>query len=183
MRFRIVSSNLDLILEEWEASLKQKDRSAGAVGSNFDELFEKLKAAGATFEEAHAILPKAIKMHQPPLPVARNTYKSTKMIAKVAAFTEKEFIERWNKDIADKGTNSFFSIFPRPKQEDEEDPGPKVYGNMSAKEYRLQRRYADQFPVLNTEELEKRMVQGTYNPMEDIADVLGKKDSKDGSTK
>jgi len=178
-----VDNKFDLILEEWEAGLKQKDRSSGSVSSNFDELFEKLRAAGATFDEAHTILPRAIKMHQPSLAVARNVHKSAKFMTKMANISEKEFVDKWNKDIADKGTNAFYSLFPRPKGEDEEDPGPKVFGNMSAREYRLQRRYADQFPILDTEELEKKMVNNTYNPLDDIADILDKKGSNDDSAK
>ena len=166
----------ELIVEEWEANLKQRDRSAAAIDGNFEEVFESLHAAGASFDEARALLPRVIKAHQPSTAVARNTYKCTKSSPRGSYFTEKEFIDQWNKDIADKGTSAFYSIFPRPKKKDEDDDGePKVYGNMSAREYRAQRRHADQFPILNTEELEKKMLSGTYNPMEDIANILGNK--------
>lgn len=177
------NSNLDLIFEEWKANLKQKDRSAGAVTGNFEELFDELKRANATFDEAHSVLPKAIKAHQPAPSLARNIYKSSKSNPKVAGTTEKEFIDRWNEDIESKGTAAFFDLFPRPKLDTDDDGEPKVYGQMSAKEYRAQRRYADSFPVLNTEALERAMVRGdSYNPLEDpdLEDILG---DKDDSTK
>ena len=172
-----MASNFDLILEEWISGLKNRDRSAPAVESNFEELFDSLKRANASFDEAHALLPKAVKAHLPPPGLARNTYKHIKNSPKASGLTEKEFIEAWNKDINDKGTNAFYSVFPRPKEDDDEDPEPKVYGSMSVKEYKLQRRHADQFPILNTEELEQKMLSGSYNPIEDIANILGKKDN------
>jgi hypothetical protein len=98
-----MASNLDLIFEEWKANLKQRDRSAASVANNFEELFSELKRAGATFDEAHAILPKAIKAHQPTPGLARNIYKTSKSNPKVAGTSEKEFIDQWNEDIAAKG--------------------------------------------------------------------------------
>jgi hypothetical protein len=174
------NSNLDLIFDEWKANLKSKDRAASAVTGNFDELFEELKRANATFDEAHSILPKAIKAHLPPPAVAKNTYKLSKTNPKVASYSEKEFIEQWHQDINDKGTASFFDIFPRPKVDTDDDGEPKVYGQMSAKEYRAQRRYADSFPRLDTAALERAMITQTYNPMEDLENILGE---DDGSTK
>ncbi len=170
-----MATNIDLILEEWVASLKNKDRTASAVEGNFDELFEILKRANVTFDEAHSVLPKAIKAHQPSSALIRSTYKVSK--SKLGDKTEKEFAEDWNKSIADKGTNSMFAFFPRPKVLDEEESEPKVYGQMSVKEYRQQRRHADQYPILDTEALERRLQSETYNPMEDIKDILGKKDN------
>lgn len=172
----MTQNNFDLIFEDWKASLKTRDRSANAVVGNYEDLFEQLRAAGATFADVHPMLQKAIKAHQPPPGLARNTYKTMKTNPKISSYTEKEFIDKWNQDIADKATNTFFSVFPVPKNKDQEDDEPKVYGNMSAKEYRAQRRYSDQFPVLNTEELEKRVLSGSYNPLEDIKNILGKKD-------
>jgi len=159
---------LELVMQEWVASLKTKDRSAANVTPNFEELFEKLKNSGASFDEAHELLPKAIKAHQPVAGLARKQYKMLKQ--KVFDFdkTEKEFTDEWNKSIDDKGTAAFFEFFPLPKLD--EDGEPKVYGNMSAKEYKAQRRYAEQFPILDTTELEKRMNEREYNL--DIEDML-----------
>jgi len=173
-------TNLDLIFDEWKANLKQRDRSAAAVTANFDELFEELKRADATFDEAHSILPKAIKAHLPPPAVAKTIYKNGKSNPKIAHYTEKEFVDQWNQDITDKGTASFFDIFPRPKTDTDDDGEPKVFGQMSAKEYRAQRRYADSFPRLNTEALERALITQTYNPMDDLENILG---DDDGSTK
>ena len=177
----MTENNFDLIYEDWKASLKTRDRSAGSVSSNFEDLFEKLRSAGATFAEAHPMLPKATKAHQPPPALAKATYRNLRSNPKIAIYSEKEFIDQWNQDIADKATNAFFSVFPVPKNKDQEDDEPKVYGNMSVKEYKAQRRYSDQFPVLNTEELEKKMLSGSYNPLDDIEDILGKNKDKNGA--
>lgn len=168
-------TKLDLILEKWIASLKFKDRSFGNVANNFEELFEELKVADATFEEAHAILAKAIKAHLPAPAVARNAYKSLKAIGKVD-LSFQEYIEEWHKSISDVATDSFYVWYPI--ETDDEDKEPPVYGNMSVKEYRKQRAYADSFPTLDTTELETRMKNRQYNlDIEDlIENILGNKD-------
>lgn len=176
-----MASNLDLIFEEWKANLRQKDRSAASVSNNFDELFGELKRAGASFDEAHSILPKAIKAHQPTLGLAKNVYKVVKSNPKIAACSEKDFIDQWNEDIVAKGTSSFYDNFPRPKLNEDDDGEPKIYGQMSVKEYKAQRRYADSFPRLDTEALERAMVPNSYNPAEDLDNILGK--NKDGESK
>jgi hypothetical protein len=51
---------------------------------------------------------------------------------------------------------------------------------MSVKEYKAQRRYADSFPRLDTEALERALVSNSYNPMDDIDNILGEK--KDGES-
>jgi hypothetical protein len=163
-----MSDVVGLIFQEWSASLKSKDRSKAAVPSNFEELFEKLKNSGVPFEDAHALLPKAVKAHQPIAAVARNSYKKIKSVAKNFDKSEKEFVDEWNKSIEDVGTQTFFDIYPLPRLD--EDNEPKQYGNMSAKEYKAQRKYADQFPVLDTSELEKRMRDQEYDL--DIEDML-----------
>lgn len=180
----MTTSNLELILEEWIANLKNKDRSASYVESNFEEFFETLKRSNATFEEAHELLPRAVAAHQPSSFLIKRTYKFLKSEGR-ADGTEKEFAEVWTKDIAEKGSSALYSVFPRPKNPDEEDedPEPKVFGSMSAKEYKLQRRHADSFPILDTEELERKMLSGTYNPIEDIANILGKKKDDNGNNK
>lgn len=174
-----MSNNLDLIFDEWKANLKQKDRASAAVTGNFEELFEELKRANATFDEVHAMLPKIIKAHLPPPGLARSIYKTSKTNPKTAAQSEKEFIDKWNQDIDDKGTAAFFDTFPRPKVKSDDDGEPKVYGQMSAKEYKAQRKYADSFPRLDTEALERAMIDQTYNPMEDLENILG---TKNGNT-
>ena len=162
-----MSNVTSLIFQEWSASLKSKDRSKGAVTTNFEELFEKLKSSGASFEEAHVILPRAIKAHLPLPAIARNSYKKLKSLVKNIDKSEKEYIDQWHKSIEDQGTQAFFEFFPLPKLDDDE---PKAFGNMSVKEYRAQRKYADQFPVLDTTELEKRMHDREYDL--DIEDML-----------
>jgi len=176
-----MNNNLEIIFEEWKANLRSKDRSAVAVSSNFEELFEELKKAGITFDEAHGLLSKAIKAHQPDNGLAKNVWKQFKHNPKIGCYSEKEFIDRWNSDIASKATEAFFSLYPREKIKDPEDSEPKVYGNMSAKEYKAQRKYADQYPILNTAALEKKMLLESYNPLEDIKNILGDEDSNGNS--
>ena len=172
------TANLDLIYEKWKASLRDKDRSKDAVSINFGELFDAFNTAGATFDEAHSYLAQAIKAHLPSPGLAKNTWKLVKNNPNNAGSSEKEFIDGWHKDIGDKATNSFYGIYSLPEDKDE-DPEPKVYGSMSAREYKLQRKHADSYPILDTEELEKRLQQlDSFDPTKEI---LGEDD--DGESK
>lgn len=161
------SKALELTLVEWIANLKSRDRSRKYVRSNFEELFQKWKDLGVSFDEVYeTYLPKAIKAHQPLPSIARDTYKKLK--ANLSK-TEKEFIEEWNSSIEGTGQEVFFEFFPATSLD--KDDEPKVYGNMSATEYRAQRRYADQFPTLDTTELVRAWrEQKQYNP--DVDDKL-----------
>lgn len=169
------NKSLELALVEWIANLKSRDRSRKAVRPNFEELFQKWKDLDASFDDLYeTLLPKAIKAHLPFPSVARSTYKALK--SKIDK-TEKEFLDEWTSSIEGTGQEVFFEFFPAtPIDKDDE---PKVYGNMSATEYRAQRRYADQFPTLNTDELVKRWRdQKEYNLdiEETLENVLGNDD-------
>jgi hypothetical protein len=166
----------DLILKQWVASLKFRKRDRTNVAPNFEDLFEQLKRAGATFDEAYEMLPAAIKAHLPVPSLVKQMYAKLKRMPNFDK-TEKEYVEEWNKSIEDTATNSFFVWFPI-KKDDDDDDEPKVFGNMSVKEYRTQRSYADSFTVLDTTELEQRMHNRQYNlDIEDlIKNILGDKD-------
>ncbi|NBW58898.1 hypothetical protein EBR43_14210, partial [bacterium] len=158
---------LELALVEWIALLKSRDRSKSHVKTNFEDLFQKWKDLEGSFDDLYdTLLPKAIKAHQPLPSIARSTYKTLKSrIDK----SEKEFIDEWNDSIEGTGLEAFFEFFPATSFDKDEEP--KVYGNMSATEYRAQRRYADQFPTLNTDELIKQWKeQKEYNL--DVEDTL-----------
>lgn len=166
---------IDLALVEWIANFKSSSKKTKDARSNFEEIFQKWKDLGASFDDLYeTYLPKAIKAHQPLPSVARNVYKN---IQNKMGKTEKEFIEEWNDAIEATGQEVFFEFFPATPID--HDPEPKVYGSMSATEYKAQRRYAEQFPVLNTDDLVKQWrQQQEYNLDVDkvLENVLGDKD-------
>jgi hypothetical protein len=166
---------IELTLVQWIAALKSKDRSHKSVKPNFEELFQAWKQSGCTFDELYEVyLPKAIKAHQPLPSVARSAYKSIKAKAGyLLDKSEKEFLEEWTASIEAAGTEVFFDYFPATNLD--KDDEPKVFGNMSAKEYRAQRKYADQFPTLDTTELVKQWKEEKYNINIDdmLSNVLG----------
>jgi hypothetical protein len=154
------TKDFDLALVEWVAKLKSRDRSRKSVRPNFEELFQKWKDLDASFDDLYeTYLPKAIKAHQPLPSVARSTYKTLK--SKMDK-TEKEFIEEWNDSIEGTGQEVFFEFFPATTLD--KDDEPKVFGNMSATEYRAQQRRTEQFKTLSTDELIKQWKsQSTYD--------------------
>jgi hypothetical protein len=176
------NNTLDLIFDQWQASLKSKGVKREHVRPNFEELFQKWQSAGASFNDLYEDrLPKAIKAHLPVSSVAKNVYLKLKTLPKFNK-SEKEFVEDWHKSIHDAATEAFFEFFKPPlfDQDDE----PKVYGSMSLKEYRAQRKYADQFPAIKTDDLVKQWGdQGKYNLEieEMLRNVLGE-DSNENDT-
>ncbi len=164
------SKALELTLVQWIAKIKalpSAQRGQKFIKPNFEELFQQWKDLDGSFDDLYeTLLPKAIKAHLPNVHVARGNYKSLKDKLQVS---EKEYIDNWNATIEAIGQDTFFEFFPAvPLDKDDE---PKVYGNMSATEYRAQRRYADQFPTLNTDELVKQWrSQQEYNL--DVEDTL-----------
>jgi len=139
---------LRLIFERWKASLRDKDRSTEHVVSNFDELFDDLAKAGASFDEAYEMLSAAIKAHQPGPGLIRQYWKITKSRSKTFELSEKEFAEKWCGDIADMATNSFYNSFPMQTQETKSSDGYSA-GKISEKEYKLMRKHAAQFKPLD----------------------------------
>lgn len=160
----------DLVFERWQAALKNKDRSRKNVPNNFDELFSDLKRADIPFKDAHDLLSRAVKAHLPNKSVVRHTWNGTKALHNIFA-NENEFAAEWNESIKNSATDMFFSNYPL-KIDDDDDGEPKVYGNMSVKEYRLQRRYADAFPTLNTDDLIRQMKE-RQTLQSDLSNVLG----------
>jgi hypothetical protein len=158
---------IDIIFAQWSARFNSSDKKTKSARANFEELFQTWKDLGASFDDLYeTYLPKAIKVHQPLSSTAKAVYKKNKAST---TKTEKEFIDEWNGSIEATGQDVFFEFFPAvPLDKDDE---PKVFGNMSATEYRAQRRYADQFPTLDTTELVKAWrEQKQYNP--DVDDKL-----------
>lgn len=156
-----------VIFERWNANLKDKDRSWKGVPSNFEELFYELSNSGVPFDASYELVREAIAAHLPSTAIARNTYRAYKG---KQLKTEKEFIEDWKKYISDCAHQAFF-VFYKADSDSEASPEEKKYGNMSVKEYKLQRSYADSFPVLDTAALEKRLEGGIGN-LEDFLKAL-----------
>ena len=141
-----VSKN-ELIFQQWKASLAERDKSKGAVQRNFEELFDSLKAEGMEFEEAHVLLPKAIKAHHPNPGHIRNAYKKWKYLNKWS--NEKELEEEWKQDIDNAAQIAFFNIYPVEVKSTPKEPEKKeqtIFGSMTAEEYKIQREYAESWP-------------------------------------
>lgn len=171
---------LDLAFSEWKAGFKAssgQEKKTKNARSNFENLFQRLKDLEADFNEAEPYLAKAIKVHQPTPSRARDVYRN---LHNKMGKNEKEFVDEWNESIEAIGTDVFFELFPATTTD--HDSEPKVYGNMSATEYKAQRRYADQFPTLDTTELVKQWkIQQEYNldVEKTLENVLGNNDETD----
>lgn len=166
-----------LIIERWAAELEHKDRTLSAVSGNFDEVFYELWKASVDFETVHEMLPDIVKHHLPNNFIASNTYKARKHQLN-QSFTE--FMNDWKKLLKDKALQSFYSYFSV-EGEDEFKEEEKKYGNMSAQEYRRQRKYAESFPELDWRKLKAQMDEAMKNIENDLdidVEVEGGQDGK-----
>lgn len=144
-----------LLFEKWVSELKDKDRSRANVASNFDDLFNQLSNADIEFDDVHEMIDSIAKAHYPSDFIARKTYDATEKKRGSERKTYQEFIDGWKKEIKESAVQSFYAFFDSELPSEEE----KKYGSMSAREYRAQRKYADSFPTITYEEIQKRMKQ------------------------
>ena len=183
-----MASRYDLLFEQWKATLASRDRRSPSVQGNFEELFEILKSEGLELEGAYEYMPKAVKAHAPTASLVKTMFKKLKGSPKFAYSNERDFEENWVGEIEGKAKIAFFNIFPlttKKKVEPVEDTEPPLFGNMTAKEYKLQREHADSFPRLTVEEIQRRRAAAAaaanYNPMDEIESILGKGTSGDSN--
>ena len=154
---------IEIAFIEWKANFKTGDKKTKNARINFETIFQTWKDLGATFDDLYdTYLPKVIKVHQPTPSKMKDVYN--KLEAKRFSSLQ-EWSEEWLESIEATGQEVFFEYFQAVPVD--HDDGPKVYGNMSAAEHRAQRRYADQFPELDTRELVKAWrEQKQYNQEE-----------------
>ena len=168
-----MASQYDLLFEQWKAQLANRDRSIASVQTNFEELFDTLRSEGLVLESAYEYLPRAVKAHAPPAGVVKRLFKKFKVEGKTHFTTEKEFEDQWIKGIEEKANAAFFNIFPVQTKKSEEKNEPKIFGGMTEKEYRMQRKFADEFPVFSTKELEKKLAE-PFDPTQELDALLGR---------
>jgi len=141
------------VFKKWAASLASKDRSKNSLSDNFGELFYDLWASSVSFSDAENILDDAVKEHLPNNYVANTTYKYAKANNKHGNQSFNEYFNSWKDLIRDRATESFYAQYPIDGVEKKEE---KKFGNMSIQEYNKQRKYADSFPILDTDALKKK---------------------------
>jgi hypothetical protein len=160
----------NLIFDKWKAELKELDRSRANVESNFDSLFTNLKASKISFDTAYAILSKAITAHYPNQSVIDNVYRRVKISGK----PKQEFADEWKENIAAGAKRIFYSLYDIDGETKEE---KKEYGSMSAREYRLQRKHAESFPLIDWEKIEiKPMSVDDIKELENLVKGFGGND-------
>lgn len=165
----------------WKTELARKDRAWNKVQSNFHELFHSIQQAGIPAEIAFTVVPKAVKAHLPSPQTQRSTYSMLANSKGSRAPKFETYVKRWAEGIEEKAYMAFYMCFPQldplntPLDQEDDVSLGKMYGNMSEKEYRLQREYAESFPVLDTSELEKQLFSSNLLDVE-LDNILGGKD-------
>ena len=108
--------------------------------------------ANIPLEEAHDLLKQATAQHFPSRSVAKFTFKNARRDPNQSFV---EFLDGWKKLITDEATKAFYSFYSVEGENAKKEE--KKYGNMSAQEYMKQRRYADTFPTIDTDALQKKI--------------------------
>jgi hypothetical protein len=153
------------ILKKWSVELKEKDRTYSNISSNFDELFYELWRHSIPFQEVEKVIKDAVAAHMPNAVVAKMTFKKLKSSAKFPV-DEQEFMKNWKKDINDKAYQSFYAIYDIDGESEQEDK--PQFGSMSAREYRVQRKYANSFPLVDLKALEQASMEAMKEDDDDV---------------
>lgn len=140
-----------LILERWTSELASKDRSKNKLAENFEELYYDMFKANIPFEVAHDTIKQATAHHFPNQSTSKWTFKNAKRDPNQ---TFAEFLDGWKKLIADEATKAFYAYYSVEGEEAKKEE--KKHGNMSAAEYSKQRKHAESFPIIDTDELERQ---------------------------
>jgi hypothetical protein len=145
------------------------DKTHTKVDGNFDVLFCNLKNSKVNFDLAHEIMNKAIIAHYPNQSIIDNVYK--RINATLKGKTKQEFSDDWKESISASGKRMFYSQYDIEGSAKEE---KKEYGSMSAREYRLQRKHAEEFPLIDWEKIElKPMSEDDIKELENLIKNFG----------
>ena len=143
------------IFKKWSASLANRDRSKNSLDENFGDLFYDLWAATIPFKVAEELVNEAVAAHMPTSYIANITYKKAKAAKCHGDQSFNEYMTSWKALIHDKATAAFYNQYPIDGVEEQE----KKFGSLSAQEYSKQRRYAESFPHVDLDELERKREQ------------------------
>lgn len=145
------------IFKKWKAQLTDKDRSSKSVRTNFEELWYDFWCASIAPDVAEGFVSQAVAAHMPNTFIAKKTYNIHKNT--LFGMTYDEWIKNWKEDISNKCEASYYERYPL--EDIPNNPPPvtekKEFGGMSAEEYKRQRRYISQFPLLDLKAKRKQM--------------------------
>ena len=150
-----------LIYDQWKSDLSNKDRSSKNMYNNFDELFYSMSMSDVEFDVAHSYLKEAIHAHAPNKFIAKRVYEGLKhQIDK----TFDEFCIDWREHIKDTANQAFFAWFTIDGGSKEE----RQFGNMSPREYSLQRKDVERFPHVNLMDILRQQEEILTEDYEDL---------------
>lgn len=156
-----------LIYEQWKSDLANKDRSSKNMYNNFDELFYSLHMSDIGFDVAHDYLKEAVHAHAPTKFVSKRVYDGLR--GRIDKSFE-EFCSDWKEHIKDTATQAFFTWFSIEGETKEE----RQYGNMSPREYSLQRKDVERFPHVDLMDILRQQEELLAEDFEDLEVPDGK---------
>lgn len=159
------------LFEQWKVELKKKDAAArkwSAVESNFEEIFYTLHTHEVDYDIAEALISEIAAAHMPNLIVVDRVWKAAHQ--RSPDLNKREWLDHWKESIKEKAMAAFFTWYQPVKVQ----PVQAPTGSMDAQEYARQRRYADRFAAITSDELraleEKR--QRFLEGEDDLNDIL-----------
>lgn len=165
----------DKIFDKWKSNFRDKQKGKDHIYENFNELFFEMSRNFIPSEVAYEYIRLAATRHLPDNYVVDRTYNNS---ASRKSQTKAEFFEGWKTMIFDKATQAFYDVYPLDPQQEDTDKIQLPRG-MSKKEYVLQRKHAQEFPILDI-----AAIMESYKSVQDeksatFEDLLGDLDGKD----
>lgn len=163
------------LFEKWRSNFRDRLKDKENIYANFNDLFFEMSRNFISSEIAHEYLKPAVAKHIPDSYIVDRTYNNSS-VKKIQS--KSEFLENWKNLILDKATQAFYDVYPLENQQEEQEKIQLPKG-MSKKEYVLQRKHAQEFPLLDIS-----MIQDMYKQIQDedvlsFDDILGDLNGED----
>lgn len=155
----------NMILRKWTAELASKDRATSQAHANFSELWYDMFVANIDFDTAYSKIDDAVAAHSPSKSVTSWVYKSHPAKSSISL---RDFTEEWINHLRDVAYQAFYEFYPlEEKVKPKRKAPPSMIGGMPRQEYNRYRKYAEQFPVLTIEEINRRFEEAQNQYVEE----------------
>lgn len=150
-----------IVFENWNALFPTMGKTKEYYYDNFHNLFVEMKRISVPFDIAYEFINDAVIRHTPSTSTVKHIYKKSPNLHRRC--TEQEFSEEWKGLIKNRAYEAFHDLYPIGEKEKLETSKVELPKSMSRDEYRLQRRHAESFPIIDLSKIEE-----PYKSTEDL---------------
>lgn len=141
-----------MVFDKWSAEFSGMSKTKDHYYDNFSNLFVDMKRIDIPFDVAYEFIKDAVNRHCPSSSTVKHIYKNSPNLHRRCS--EQEFFEEWKGLIKSRAFEAFHDIYPIGEKQVERTDKAELPKGMSRDEYRLQRRHAESFPIIDISKIE-----------------------------